>query len=57
MKVQGKKQCNSEAGRGNTAYATDCKPRRQEGRGDKQAKMAVEMMTNYTGPKQVEELS
>ena len=30
MKVQGKEQCNSEAGRGNTAYATECKPRREE---------------------------
>jgi len=34
MKVQGKEQCNSEAGRGNTAYATDCKPRRQERGGE-----------------------
>jgi hypothetical protein len=33
-KVQGKEQSNSETGRGNTAYATECKPRREERGGE-----------------------
>lgn len=54
MKFQTSEQCNSEAGAGKTAYATEFKRRRKGEREVKQTKMSVRLTTTHVSSQQFE---